>query len=111
MTKTTIIEVAGETLTYCGEKYIAADEKEAKLLLEKLGVAVIPDRLTQQECEQMNDGMWSTVEHRGAKNIFVSAKLVFLAKIFCQTTRFSTFFQHYIIVILHTPYCGRPRRP
>ena len=63
MTKTTIIEVAGETLTYCGEKYIAADEKEAKLLLEKFGVAVIPDRLTQQECEQMNDGMWSTVEH------------------------------------------------
>ena len=35
---------------------------------------------------------------RGAKNIFVSANLVFLPKIFCQTTGFSTIFLHYIIV-------------
>ena len=34
---------------------------------------------------------------RGAKNNFVSAKLVFLTKIFCQTTGFLAFFQHYII--------------
>jgi len=60
---TTVIEVRGESLTYTGDRYLAATEKEAKEQLKKLGVAIIPDCLTYKECEEMNDGMWSTVEH------------------------------------------------
>ena len=57
---TTSIKVRGETLTYCGEKYLAADKQGANHNLEKFGVALIPDCLSKQEREVMKTGIWST---------------------------------------------------
>jgi len=58
-----IIKVNKEVLTYSSENYLANDEKDAKQKLDQYGVAVIPNRLTEEECERMNDGMWSTAEY------------------------------------------------
>ena len=53
------IELNGETLTYAGEQFHTTP-KEAKETLEKYGIAIIPNRLTPEECKQMNEGMWKT---------------------------------------------------
>ena len=60
------IELKGETLTYAGEQFHTSPE-EAKETLEKYGIAIIPNRLTQEECKQMNEGMWKTAEYLTSK--------------------------------------------
>ena len=55
-----------ETLTYAGEEFHTT-ARGAKEMLDKFGVAIIPNVLTPEECSQMNDGMWSTAEHLTSK--------------------------------------------
>ena len=51
-----------ETLTYAGEEFHTT-APGVRAMLDKFGVAVIPNVLTAEECSQMNEGMWSTAEH------------------------------------------------
>lgn len=44
------------------EKYITTREN-LKQTLEEYGVAIIYCALTQKECDDMLDGMWSYLEH------------------------------------------------
>ena len=55
-----------ETLTYAGEEFHTT-ACGAKAMLDKFGIAIIPNVLTPEECSQMNDGMWSTAEHLSSK--------------------------------------------
>ena len=61
--KKIVIKVNNEILTYTSEKYLAKDEEEVKQKLIKYGVAILPDTLTKEECERMNEGMWNTAEY------------------------------------------------
>ena len=61
--KKKVIKVNEEVLTYSSGKYLAKDEEKAKQKLIKYGVAILPGRLTKEECVRMNEGMWSTAEH------------------------------------------------
>ena len=61
--KKKVIKVKNEILTYSSKKYLSKDEEEVKQKLTKYGVAILPDRLTEEECAKMNEGMWSTVEY------------------------------------------------
>lgn len=44
------------------EKYIA-NLDDVKIILDTYGVAIIPNVLNEEECEEMNNGIWSTLEH------------------------------------------------
>lgn len=44
------------------EKYIASID-DVKIILDTYGVAIIPNVLNEQECNEMNEGMWNTLEH------------------------------------------------
>ena len=93
---TTTIEVRGETLTYCGENYLAADEKDARQKLSEFGVAIIPDCLSKQECEEMNEGMWSTMEHltKQLHKPVVNSKRISYKSIFELQAKEGGLFQH-----------------
>jgi hypothetical protein len=43
------------------EKYIATKD-DVKIILDTYGVAIIPNILNEEECEEMNNGMWDTLE-------------------------------------------------
>ena len=62
----TEIKYGEETLTFAGEEFYTSP-KGAKAMLEKYGLAIIPDRLTPEECQQMNEGMWNTAEYLTSK--------------------------------------------
>ena len=44
------------------EKYIASID-DVKIILDTYGVAIIPNVLNEEECSEMNEGMWNTLEH------------------------------------------------
>ena len=44
------------------EKYIASID-DVKIILDTYGVAIIPNVLNEDECSEMNEGMWNTLEH------------------------------------------------
>lgn len=44
------------------EKYIASIE-DVKIVLDTYGVAIIPNVLNEKECNEMNEGMWNTLEY------------------------------------------------
>ena len=48
------------------EKYIA-DVNTVKKVLDTYGVAIIPNVLNEDECANMNNGMWDTLEHLTSK--------------------------------------------
>lgn len=48
------------------EKYIA-DVNTVKKVLDTYGVAIIPNVLNEEECADMNNGMWDTLEHLTSK--------------------------------------------
>lgn len=48
------------------EKYIATIDT-VKSVLDTYGVAIIPNVLNEDECKEMNDGMWDTLEHLTSK--------------------------------------------
>jgi len=48
--------------TYEYEKYITT-AKDAKSTIDRFGVAIIPSVLSEEECDEMNKGMWDTLEH------------------------------------------------
>ena len=62
----TIISLKNETLTYTGNHFHTTPSG-AKEMLEKYGIAIIPDRLNSEECQQMNEGMWQTAEYLTSK--------------------------------------------
>ena len=47
---------------YKGKRYFTTKE-EIKDTLEKYGVAIIPNLLSEKECKQMKKGMWNYLEH------------------------------------------------
>jgi len=47
---------------YVFERYIA-NADNVKNIISRYGVAIIPDVLTDHECDDMNKGMWDTLEH------------------------------------------------
>lgn len=49
-------------MSYIYERYIATPEN-AKEVLETFGVAIIPNVLDEQECENMVSGIWNFLEH------------------------------------------------
>jgi len=51
-----------KTIIYEYEKYVTTPE-QLKETLETLGVAIIPNVLTQEECGSMKTGMWEYLEH------------------------------------------------
>lgn len=51
-----------ETRTYEFEKF-ACTKENVKSTLEKYGVAIIPNVLSSEECEQMKSEMWNYLEH------------------------------------------------
>ena len=51
---TTQITYLKETLTYGGEEFYTTP-KGAKAMLEKFGIAIIPNVLTLEECKKMNE--------------------------------------------------------
>ena len=53
-------------LTYAGEEFYTTSEG-IRATLEKYGIAIIPNVLTEEECSKMNEGMWSTAEHVTSK--------------------------------------------
>ena len=59
----TVIKVNDEILTYSSDEYLAKNEEDAKQKLSNYGVAILPDRLSKEECVRMNEGMWSTAEY------------------------------------------------
>ena len=63
---TTKIQYGKEILTYTGEEFYTTP-KGAKTMLEKFGIAIIPNVLTPEECKKMNEGMWKTAEHLTSK--------------------------------------------
>ena len=62
----TVISLKNETLTYTGNHFHTTPSG-AKEMLEKYGIAIIPDRLNSEECQQMNEGMWQTAEYLTSK--------------------------------------------
>ena len=50
-------------ITYSGEKYIATYVADAGQRLAKLGEAIVPGCLKDEECDEMNNGMWSMLEY------------------------------------------------
>ena len=62
----TEIKVDYEILKYTGEQFHTVP-KNAKAFLEKQGIAIIPNVLDENECLQMNEGMWQTVEYLTSK--------------------------------------------
>lgn len=44
------------------EKYIASINN-VKNMIDKYGVAIIPNVLNEDECKEMNEGMWNTLEY------------------------------------------------
>jgi hypothetical protein len=44
------------------EKYIANID-DVKIILDTYGVAIIPNVLNDEECQEMNNGIWNTLEH------------------------------------------------
>ena len=63
---TTEVRYGDQTLTYAGEEFYTT-AKGAKAMLEKYGIAIIPSILTEEECRNMNEGMWSTAEFLTSK--------------------------------------------
>lgn len=57
-------------LQYGNEGFISKDSKDVLVTLKKMGVAVLPSVLNEEECLQMNKGMWDTAEFltSGLKN-------------------------------------------
>ncbi len=51
-----------ETRTYRYDEYVTTKENLRKTL-EEFGVAIIPNILNQQECNEMKEGMWNYLEH------------------------------------------------
>jgi ectoine hydroxylase-related dioxygenase (phytanoyl-CoA dioxygenase family) len=49
-------------MSYEGEKYVTTPEG-VKDMVEKYGVAIVPDILNKQELESMRNGMWDYIEH------------------------------------------------
>ena len=62
----TEVVLKGEILTYTGEQFHTLP-KDAKAFLQKQGIAIIPNVLDENECHQMNEGMWQTVEYLTSK--------------------------------------------
>lgn len=62
----TEVVLKSEILTYTGEQFHTVP-KDAKAFLQKQGIAIIPNVLDENECHQMNEGMWQTVEYLTSK--------------------------------------------
>lgn len=43
-------------------RYIVSENKTLHQILNEYGVAIVPDMLNDSECENMNNGMWKTLE-------------------------------------------------
>ena len=56
----------GEKLNYAGKQFYTTP-KDVKALLEQKGIAIIPNVLDENECHQMNEGMWKTAEYLTSK--------------------------------------------
>lgn len=63
----TVVQYGEESLTYTSGKEFYTTPKRAKQTLEKFGIAIIPGCLNQEECNQMNKGMWQTAEFLTSK--------------------------------------------
>lgn len=48
--------------TYTFDKYLATQDT-VKEVLNQYGVAIIPSLLNEEECQEMNQGMWDTLGH------------------------------------------------
>ena len=56
----------GEKLNYAGKQFYTTP-KDVKALLEQKGIAIIPNVLNENECHQMNEGMWKTAKYLTSK--------------------------------------------
>ena len=63
---TVTLKDSDEKLTYAGEEFYT-NVQGVRATLEKYGIAIIPNVLSEEECIRMNEGMWSTVEHVTSK--------------------------------------------
>ena len=57
------INAKNTILQYGNDGYIAESPQQVLEILKEKGVAVLPNVLSKDECQKMNDGMWDTVEH------------------------------------------------
>ena len=78
---TTEVKYQDQTLTYAGEEFFTTPDG-IKEMIEKKGVAILPKVLNEQECKNMNDGMWNTAE-------FLTSKMEIPLKRFDPSTYFS----------------------
>ena len=63
----TVVQYGKESLTYTSGEEFYTTPSRAKQTLEKFGIAIIPKCLNQEECNQMNEGMWQTAEFLTSK--------------------------------------------
>lgn len=60
MADTVVLEHNGEVIPYGNDGLVAACVADAPDIVREHGVAVVPNRLTPEECAAMNDGAWVT---------------------------------------------------
>ena len=56
------VRYGDQVLTYTGEEFYTTVDG-VKATLDKYGIAIIPSVLSEEECRQMDEGMWATAEH------------------------------------------------